>query len=57
MDFENLDEAKAVKLVEPFSMEDVKGDGWDCDSSTSDGPDWVNFGFLKEFWEDIKDIF
>ena len=26
----------------------------DCDSHKSPGSDGVNFGFIKEFWEDIK---
>ena len=27
---------------------------WDCDSYKSRGLDGVNFGFIKDFWEDIK---
>jgi len=28
---------------------------WDCDSDKSPGPDSVNFGFIKEFWNLLKD--
>jgi len=28
---------------------------WDCDSNKSPGPDGINFGFIKEFWLDMKD--
>jgi hypothetical protein len=27
---------------------------WDCDSYKSPGPDGINFGFLKEFWPELK---
>jgi len=27
---------------------------WDCDNYKSPEPDGVNFGFLKEFWDDVK---
>ncbi|MCI40696.1 cysteine-rich receptor-like protein kinase, partial [Trifolium medium] len=27
---------------------------WDCDSEKSPGPDGVSFGFIKDFWEDLK---
>lgn len=27
---------------------------WDCDSYKSPDPDGINFGFLKDFWSDIK---
>lgn len=28
---------------------------WDCDNYKSPGPDGVNFGFVKEFWYDLKE--
>ena len=28
---------------------------WDCDSLKSPGPDGINFGFIKDFWLDMKD--
>jgi hypothetical protein len=27
---------------------------WDCDSYKSSGPDGINFGFMKEFWPELK---
>ncbi|GAU32087.1 hypothetical protein TSUD_152920 [Trifolium subterraneum] len=41
-------------LVKPFSAEEVQTAVWDCDSYKSPGPDGVNFGFLKEFWAELK---
>jgi len=41
-------------LTRPFIEEEVKAAVWDCDSFKSPGPDGVNFGFLKEFWIDMK---
>jgi hypothetical protein len=46
-----------VKLVEEFTEEGVRSAVWECESTKSPGPDGVNFGFIKEFWEDIKDDF
>lgn len=28
---------------------------WSCDGTKSPGPDGINFGFLKEFWELVKE--
>jgi len=33
----------------------VKQAVWNCDSCKSPGPDGVNFGFIKEFWNLLKD--
>jgi hypothetical protein len=30
---------------------------WDCESYKSSGPDGVNFGFIKDFWQELKDDF
>lgn len=30
---------------------------WDCDSFNSPGPDGISFGFIKQFWPDMKDDF
>jgi len=32
----------------------VKAAVWDCNSYKSLGPDGVNVGFLKDFWEDVQ---
>ncbi|GAU10186.1 hypothetical protein TSUD_420150, partial [Trifolium subterraneum] len=41
-------------LVKPFSEAEVKSAVWDCDSFKSPGPDGVNFGFIKDFWAEIR---
>lgn len=33
----------------------VKAVVWDCDSFKCPGPDGVNFGFIKQFWVDMKE--
>lgn len=38
----------------PFLEEEIKFFAWDCDSDKSIGLDGYNFGFLKNFWEDLK---
>jgi hypothetical protein len=43
-------------LIKPFSEGEVKAAFWDCDSFKSPGPDGVNFGFIKEFWDNIKGV-
>jgi len=35
-------------------MDEVKTTVWDCDSFKSPGPDGINFGFIKTFWNEIK---
>ncbi|XP_024635971.1 uncharacterized protein [Medicago truncatula] len=42
-------------LTKPFSMDEVKAAMWDCDSFKSPGPDGINFGFIKNFWHEMKD--
>lgn len=37
-----------------FSMEQLKIVVWDCDSFKCPGPDGVTFGFIKDFWEEMK---
>lgn len=41
-------------MIKPFSKEEVKSAVWDCDSFKILRPDGVNFGFIKKFWNDIK---
>jgi len=52
--FKNLSYAEGSGLIKPFSVGEVKAVIWDCDSFKSPGPDGVNFGFIKEFWEELK---
>ena len=48
---------EAGTLIKPFSLEEVRRAVWDCDSYKSLGPDGITFGFVKEFWELLKDDF
>jgi hypothetical protein len=52
--FRRLFGAEGSALTRPFSESEVKAAVWDCDSFKSPGPDGVNFGFIKDFWEDMK---
>src|SRR6266487_835201 len=54
LQFRTLSYAEGGKLVKPFSVEEVKAAIWDCDSYKSPGPDGINFGFLKEFWPEMR---
>jgi len=42
-------------LVKPSSLEEVKQAIWDCDNYKSSGPNGVNFGFIQEFWGELKE--
>jgi hypothetical protein len=44
-------------LIRPFSVDEVKNVVWDCDSYKSPGPDGVSFGFIKHFWQELKEDF
>jgi len=52
--FQQLNVAEGMSLILPFTELEVKNAVWDCDSYKSPGPDGVNLGFIKDFWEDIK---
>ena len=52
--FKQLSYAEGRSLILPFTEAEVKVAVWDCDSFKSPGPDGVNLGFIKDFWEDIK---
>ena len=43
--------------MRPFTLEEVKQHVWDCDKFKSPGPDGINFGFIKDFWHELKDDF
>jgi hypothetical protein len=57
LQFRQLSGAKAGSLTKPFSQVEMKQAILDCDSFNSPGPEGISFGFLKEFWELIKDDF
>ena len=41
-------------MIKPFTLEEVKAAVWDCDNFKSPGPDGISFGFLKDFWDMLK---
>jgi hypothetical protein len=53
--FKQISEPDADMLVERFYVEEIKEAVWECESSKSPGPDGVSLGFIKEFWEELKD--
>jgi hypothetical protein len=53
--FKQINEVEASKLVAKFSEEEIKKAVWECDSSKNPGPDGVSLGFIKDFWEDMKE--
>ncbi|XP_024632905.1 uncharacterized protein [Medicago truncatula] len=55
LQFRTLSVGEGRSLIKPFSMDEVKEAIWDCDSFKSPGPDEVNFGFIKDFWLELKD--
>jgi len=52
--FRSLSVCEGVDLIKPFTLEEVKTAVWDCDSFKSPGPDGISFGFLKDFWDMLK---
>lgn len=42
-------------LIKPFSLDEVKVAVWDCDSYKCPCLDGSSFGFIKEFWDILKD--
>jgi len=55
LNFRTLSYREGAALTKPFSMEELKMAVWDCDSFKCPGPDGVNFGFIKDFWGDLKE--
>jgi len=55
LNFRQLSYREGADLIRPFTLEEVKTAIWDCDSYKCLGPDGVNFGFIKDFWVDMKD--
>jgi len=42
-------------LVKPFSMDEVKAAVSDCDNFKCSGLDSITFGFIKDFWDMLKE--
>jgi len=55
LQFRKLSCAQAGTLTKPFSITEVKKAMWDCDSYKSPGPDGINLGFIKDFWDLIHE--
>jgi len=54
LSFNTLTTAEGTGLIKPFSEAEVKAAVWDCESFKSPGPDGVHFGFIKDFWNQLK---
>jgi hypothetical protein len=52
--FHRLSVAEGTLLTCPFSEAEVKAAVWGCDSIKSPRPDGIHFGFIKDFWSDLK---
>ena len=57
LNFRKLSYRQASNLVRPFSLEEVKKALWECESFKSPVSDSINFGFIKDFWHELKDDF
>jgi hypothetical protein len=55
LNIRQLSYREGAALIRPFTLEELKNTVWDCDSYKCPGPDGVNFGFIKDFWVDMKD--
>jgi hypothetical protein len=53
--FRSLTCRQGAGLIKPFSLDEVKATVWDCDSFKSPGPDGITFGFIKDFWDMLKE--
>jgi len=42
-------------ITKPFSIEEVRAVVWECDNFKCPGHDGINFGFIKDFWDILKD--
>jgi hypothetical protein len=54
LNFKQLSHVESVSLTKPLSEAKVKATVWDCVSYKSPGPDEINFGFYKDFWEELR---
>ncbi|CAJ2644440.1 unnamed protein product [Trifolium pratense] len=54
LQFKRLNPVEIGGLTKPFSEAEVKLAVWDCDSYKSPGPDGINFGFIKDFWAELR---
>ncbi|PNX79707.1 cysteine-rich receptor-like protein kinase, partial [Trifolium pratense] len=54
LQFKRLNYVEGSSLTKPFTETEVKSAVWDCDSYKSPGPDGINFGFIKDFWAELR---
>ncbi|CAJ2670980.1 unnamed protein product [Trifolium pratense] len=54
LQFKRLNQVECVSLIKPFTEGEVKTAVWYCDSYKSPGPDGINFGFIKDFWTELR---
>ncbi|GAU49521.1 hypothetical protein TSUD_407540 [Trifolium subterraneum] len=52
--FKRLNQLESSTLTKPFLEDDVKAAVCDCDSYKSQRPDGGNFGFIKDFWVELR---
>jgi len=55
INFRTLSHREGAVLIKPFSLEEVKAAVWDGENFKCPGPDGVNLGFIKDFWDILKD--
>jgi len=55
LQFPSLSHRQGASLVKPFSMDEVKAAVWDCDNFKCPGPDGITFGFIKDFWDILRE--
>ena len=55
LDFRTLSFTDGAGLVRLFTMEEVKAAVWEVDSFKCPGPYGITFGFIKNFWDILKD--
>jgi len=55
--FRRLSVVESSGLTRPFTLDEVKQAVWDCDSFKSPRLDGINFGFIEQFWVELKDYF
>ncbi|GAU35782.1 hypothetical protein TSUD_56590 [Trifolium subterraneum] len=54
LEFRSLSSLHGADLTKPFLLEEIKAAVWDCDSFKCPGPDGINIGFFKDFWDLLK---
>jgi hypothetical protein len=56
-EFNRIRDEENSCLITELTEEEIKRAVWDCESLKCPGPDGIDFGFIKEFWEVIKEDF